>query len=148
MLGNQIYSTLRSRDSIEVDVLVVDGKLLGFNLLLEIATIKRFGGMCVTNTRIVNFSCIDSPLRAAISFSEPDFHAVRPRQESLSSILEKDLAHSKWYESGYKLTVLVDASLFTTGVLIETNRSIIMDVSIVEQSTHQPGRAQCSVERH
>ena len=56
-------------------VLVVDYKLLGFDLLLGFDAIKKLGGVCVTCNGTVSFPQLDRPMCAAISINKPDFNA-------------------------------------------------------------------------
>ena len=58
------------------EVLVVDGQLLGFDLLLGIDTITELGGVHITRSGKVHFPAEDAPQCAAITISEPDFSAT------------------------------------------------------------------------
>ena len=60
---------------ITVEVLIVDGELLGFDLLLGLDAIKLLGGMSLTSTGKVKFPRCDKPTCAAITTNEPDFSA-------------------------------------------------------------------------
>ena len=60
---------------IDVEVLVADGKLLGFDLLLGFYIIKKLGGVYMTKDGTVSFPQLDRPLCAAITIDKPDFHA-------------------------------------------------------------------------
>jgi len=64
-----------NRPSINVEVLIVDGELLGLDLLLGLDAIKQLGGMSMTSTGEVTFPQLDEPSCAAIVINEPDFHA-------------------------------------------------------------------------
>ena len=60
---------------IAMEVLIVDGELLGFDLLLGLNTIKLLGRMSLTSTGEVKFPQCDKPTCAAIIIKEPDFGA-------------------------------------------------------------------------
>ena len=60
-----------NRCLINFEVLVMDGKLLGFNLLLRFDAIKKLGGVCVTSDGTVSFSQLDRNLCTAITITEP-----------------------------------------------------------------------------
>ena len=60
---------------IDIEVLVTDGKLLGFNLLLGFDIIKKLGGVYMTRDGMVSFPQLDRPVCAAITINKPDFHA-------------------------------------------------------------------------
>ena len=60
---------------IAVEVLIVDGELHGFDLLLGLDAIKLLGGMSLTSTGEVKFPWCDEPTCAAITINEPDFSA-------------------------------------------------------------------------
>ena len=60
---------------IAVEVLIVDGELHGFDLLLGLEAIKHFGGMSLTSTGEVKFPQGDKPTCVAITINEPDFSA-------------------------------------------------------------------------
>ena len=60
---------------IDVEVLVTDGKLLGFDLLLGFDIIKKLGGVYMTRDGMVSSSQFDRPVCVAITFDKPDFHA-------------------------------------------------------------------------
>ena len=64
-----------NRNPLDIKVLVVDGALLGFDLLLGLDVIKQLGGVIVTSTGDVNFPQSSEPFCAAIRISEPDFCA-------------------------------------------------------------------------
>ena len=54
---------------IDAEVLVTDGKLLGFNLLLGFHIIKKLGGVYMTRDGTMSFPPLD------ITIDKPDFHA-------------------------------------------------------------------------
>ena len=60
---------------VTVKVLIVDGELLGFDLLLCLDAIRLLGGMSLTSTGEVKFLQCDEPTYAAITINEPDFSA-------------------------------------------------------------------------
>ena len=64
-----------NRCPISIEVLVVNNKLLGFNLLLRFDAIKKVGGVYVTSDRTISFPQFDRPLCAAITTNEPLFYA-------------------------------------------------------------------------
>ena len=61
--------------SITVEVLIVDGKFLRFDLLFGLDTIKLIKGMSLTSTGEVKFPQCDEPTCATITIKEPDFSA-------------------------------------------------------------------------
>ena len=61
--------------SVAVRALVVDGDLLGYNLLLGLNVIRQLGGMAMSNTGKVRFPQRERLMCAAITLDEPDFHA-------------------------------------------------------------------------
>ena len=60
---------------IDVEVLVADRKLLGFDLLLGFDIIKKLGGVYMTRDEMVSFPQLDRPVCTAIAIDKPDFHA-------------------------------------------------------------------------
>ena len=60
---------------INVEVLVADGKLLGFDLLLGFDIIKKLGGVYMARDGTVSFPQLDRPVCVAITINKPDFHA-------------------------------------------------------------------------
>lgn len=60
-----------NRHPIDVEVLIVDRKPLGYKLLLGVDIIKRLGGVCMTSSGTVNFLQLDWPF----TINKPDFHA-------------------------------------------------------------------------
>ena len=61
--------------SVAVQALVVDGDLLGYDLLLGLSAIRQLGGMAMSDTGEVRFPQRERLMCAAITFDEPDFHA-------------------------------------------------------------------------
>ena len=59
----------------DVEVLVADGKLLGFDLLLGFDIIKKLGGVYTTRDGTVSFPQLNRPVCAAITIDKPDFNA-------------------------------------------------------------------------
>ena len=66
---------MSNRPSINIEVLVIDKELLGFDLLFGLDVIKQLGGMTMTSTSEVKFPQLDEPICAAITINEPDFQA-------------------------------------------------------------------------
>ena len=60
---------------INVEVLVANRKLLGFNLLLDFDIIKKLGGVYMARDGMVSFPQLDRPVCTAITIDKPDFHA-------------------------------------------------------------------------
>ena len=60
--------------SVTVRGLVVDGDLLGYDLLLGLNAIRQLGGMAMSDTSEVRFPQRERLMRAAINLDEPDFH--------------------------------------------------------------------------
>ena len=60
---------------IDVEGLVADGKLLGFNLLLGFDIIKKLGGVYMTRDGTVSFPQLDRFVYAAITIDKLDFYA-------------------------------------------------------------------------
>ena len=60
---------------IDVEVLVTDRKLLGFDLLLGFDIIKKLGGVYMTRNGMVSFPQLDRPVCTGITIDKPDFHA-------------------------------------------------------------------------
>ena len=56
----RIQLDVGSRCPIDVEVLVVDGKLLGFDLLLGFDIIKKLGGVCMTRDGTVSFHSLQT----------------------------------------------------------------------------------------
>ena len=70
-----------------VEILFVDGWLLGFNLLLEIDAIKELGGVHLTES---GEACFGNPNRcAAILIDEPDFSVTFNRSTKAWTALWK-----------------------------------------------------------
>ena len=60
---------------INVEVLVADRKLLGFDLLLGFDIIKKLGGEYMARDGTVSFPQLDRPVCEAITINKSDFHA-------------------------------------------------------------------------
>lgn len=58
----------------KVEVLVIESKLFGFDLLLGMDVIKKLGRVCINELGEVRFS--NPPICAAININEPDFSAI------------------------------------------------------------------------
>ena len=61
--------------SVAVRTLVVDRELLGYDLLLGLDAITQLGEMAITGTSKVRFPQHRTPICAAITLNEPNFHA-------------------------------------------------------------------------
>ena len=61
--------------SVAVRALVVDGDLLGYDLLLGLNAIRQLGGMAMSDTGEVRFPQRERLMCAAITLDEPDFRA-------------------------------------------------------------------------
>ena len=61
--------------SVAVQALVVDGDLLGYDLLLGLNVIRQLGGMAMSDTDDVRIPLHERLMCAAITLDEPDFHA-------------------------------------------------------------------------
>ena len=70
---------------IDVEVLVADGKLLGFDLLLGFDIIKKLRGVYMTRDGTVSFPQLDRLVCLAITIDKPDFHA---EQKDLGCVME------------------------------------------------------------
>ena len=60
---------------IDAEILVADGKLLGFNLLLGFDIIKKLGKVYMTRDGTVSFPPLARPVCTAITINKPHFHA-------------------------------------------------------------------------
>ena len=72
---------------IDVEVLVADGKLLGFNLLLGFDIIKKLGGVYMTKDGMVSFPQLDRPVCTAIAIDKPDFHAEFDQNKKIMEMI-------------------------------------------------------------
>ena len=70
-----VHVSIGAKPTFGIEVLVVDGDLLGFDLLLGLDTIKQLGGVTVTGAGEVTFPQCDKPYCAAITITKPDFNA-------------------------------------------------------------------------
>ena len=68
---------------VEIEVLVVDKQLLGFDLQLGIDAIKLLGGVYLTESGEARFGGLNSC--AAISINEPD---VRSQEQRMDCVME------------------------------------------------------------
>lgn len=59
-----------------LDILIVEGKLLGFDFLLGFDAIKKLGAMHLRESSAVRFLAENLPRCAAIKIDEPDISAV------------------------------------------------------------------------
>ena len=64
---------VKNSNPIKIHVLVVDSKLLGFDILLRIDIIKQLGGVYITELGKIRF--FNQPICAAIEINELDFGA-------------------------------------------------------------------------
>ena len=60
--------------SVAVRALVVDGDLLGYDLLLGLNVIRQLGGIAMSDTSEVRFPQHERLMCAAITHDKPDFH--------------------------------------------------------------------------
>lgn len=75
-----------SWDPINIDVLVVESKLLGFNLLLRMDFIESLGSVHITKMGEVRF--VNTLICAAMTKSAQFYRAIRPIYQHLDSIME------------------------------------------------------------
>ena len=61
--------------SVTVRALVVDGDLLGYDLLLGLNAIRQLDGMAMSDTNEVKIPLRERLMCAAITLDKPDFHA-------------------------------------------------------------------------
>ena len=71
--------------SVAVRALVVDGDLLGYDLLLGLNAIRQLGGMAMSDTDKVRFLQHERLMCAAITLDEPDFHAEYDKAKHLGN---------------------------------------------------------------
>ena len=60
-----VWLSMNNRSFIDIEVLIIDEELLGFDLLLWLDIIKHLGGMFMTSSGEVKFSLHDEPICAA-----------------------------------------------------------------------------------
>ena len=65
--------SVKNSNPVKIDILVVDSKLLGFNILLKIDIIKKLGGVHINKLSEVRF--FNPPIYVAIKINEPVFGA-------------------------------------------------------------------------
>lgn len=82
---SNLFNLVFERRPVDVEVLVVNWKLLGYDLLFEVDIIKRLGGDYVTSSCSVSFHQLDRHLCTAITINESYFHA------------ESDLSMKIWF---------------------------------------------------
>ena len=70
-----VHVNIGAKPAFTLEVLVVGGGLLGFDLLLGLDAIKQLGGVTVTGSSEVTLPQCDRPNYAAITITEPDFNA-------------------------------------------------------------------------
>lgn len=70
-----VHISIGNGSPVAVTVLVVDGELLGYDLLLGMDAITQLGGITVNGAGDVSFSRPNKQMCAAITLDEPDFHA-------------------------------------------------------------------------
>lgn len=71
------------RPSINIEVLVVDGNLLEYDLLIGVDIIKKMGDVPITSCYAVSFPQFDSPLCAAITINGRNLLAKYDEQKDL-----------------------------------------------------------------
>ena len=90
-----VQPDMSNRRPINVEVPVVDRKLLGFDLLLGFDVIKKLGGVCVISDGTVSFPKLNRSLFASITINELDFHEVYDENWRILVV--------PWKWSGYQL---------------------------------------------
>ena len=60
--------------SVAIQALIVDGYLLGYDLLLGLNAIRQLGGMAMSDTGKVRFLQRERLMSSAITLDEPNFH--------------------------------------------------------------------------
>ena len=68
----------KRQKGVDIEALVVDRRLLGFDLLLGIDAIKELGGLYLTESGEAHFGGLNKC--AAISIDEPDFSVTYGRR--------------------------------------------------------------------
>ena len=69
-----------TRNTTDIETLVVHERPLDFDLLLGYDAIKALGGVLNTQTRMVNF-CEEAPMGAAVKIDQPDFSVKFDQQQ-------------------------------------------------------------------
>ena len=86
---SSITLTVTNRNPLKTNVLVVNSKPLGFNLLLGMDVIKKLGGVHIDEGGKAHFAEAAHTLGATIELEQPDFRAeFRPTHLILDSIME------------------------------------------------------------
>lgn len=70
-----VWLGISNRPSVDIETLVVDKELLGFDLLLGLDAIKQLAGMSMTSTGEVKLPQCHKPICTAITINELDFQA-------------------------------------------------------------------------
>ena len=70
-----VHISVGDGPQVAVQALVVDGELLGYDLLLGMDSITQLGGITVNDTGNIRFSRREKRICAAITLDEADFHA-------------------------------------------------------------------------
>ena len=83
-----ITLTVTNRNPLKVNVLVVNSKPLGFNLLLGMDVIKKLGGVHIDKGGKAHFAEAAHTLGVTIELEQLDFRTVRPTHQILDSIME------------------------------------------------------------
>ena len=85
---SSVILTVTNRNPLKTNVLVVNSKPLGFNLLLGMDVIKKLGGVHIDEGGKAHFAEAAHTLGATIELEQSDFRAVRPKHQILDSIME------------------------------------------------------------
>lgn len=70
-----VWLDISNRPSIDIEALIVDEEILGFDLLLGLDAIKQLAGMSMTSTGEVKLPQCPKPICTAITINELDFQA-------------------------------------------------------------------------
>ena len=73
---------IANKDPMQLEVLVVDNELLGFDLFLGMDIIKALGGVCIDDQGKANLVEVASALSTTMELEEPDFHAKFDRSSN------------------------------------------------------------------
>ena len=74
-----VHISVSDGPPVAVQALVMDGELLGYDLLLGMDSITQLGGITVNSTGNIRFSRREKHVCAAITLDEPDFHTEYDR---------------------------------------------------------------------
>ena len=81
------HISIGNRPPVAIQALVVDGELLGYDLLLGMDSIMQLGGITVNDTGNIRFSRREKHVCAAVTLGEPDFHAEYNRDTNVWTAL-------------------------------------------------------------